>query len=149
MSIVDLTACLMVLLGFLRGFKTKIEDQLYRLIRIGFPMITGCGLFGFVKKVLGFVPGLDAEHTGFFGFMGVIAISFLALRKGTKKLRSYFAERFGDQPMAGLSAVVGGVRCIVLVVSILFGLALSPARSVVEGSFLGKLILMMVGREPT
>ena len=144
MSIVDLLAAAGLGLGFFKGRKRGLGLELYKLINIGIPILMGCGLYTLAGRVIGLIPGLDTEQSGFVGFLGVFGVTLYLLRTTRKKLKSFLVGKFGETSSM-LGGLAGTVRAGVIVLGALTGIQLSPARFITEGSLFGKVLGAITG----
>ena len=144
MSIVDLVVVAGLGLGFVRGRKRGLGLELYKLVNIGIPILAGCGLYTLAGGVVSLIPGLGGEGSGLLGFLSVFAGTLFLMRIIRKKLRVYLVGRFGEASRT-VAGVVGTTRVGVLLLGLLTGIQLSPARFITEGSLFGRIIGALTG----
>jgi hypothetical protein len=143
-SVIDIVVVAGLGLGFFRGRKRGLGLELYKLVNIGIPVLAGCGLYTLAGSVVRLIPGLGGEGSGLLGFVGVFAGTFFVLRTVRKRLRVYLAEKFGEASRTA-AGLVGTTRAGVLLLGLLTGIQLSPARFVAEGSLFGRIIGALTG----
>lgn len=145
MNIVDAVSAAYVAFGAYRGRKRGFSDEAYRLLRMAIAFVAGCGLYGVVSQLIGKVLSLGGEVSGPVAFLGTVGGAWLLLRK---LKRGFIAWVFAKtKPYEGLGgAVAGGVRALLIVVSIVAALSLA-GKTPGGDSFAGRIVdLVLPGR---
>lgn len=140
MTPVDLIAIAGTALGFFRGRKHTIGFELYRTLMLAVVLVAGCGLFSLATKALDVVPGYNGEDMGFLPFIGIMAGTWVLLRKLRASLRSYLEIKFSKGNKSLTAGLMGLARYGLAIFGILVGIELSPADFLTQGTMVQKTV---------
>ena len=146
MHAVDIGVVVILALGFWRGRQGGLGLELYRLARIGLPVVGGCGLYALVSGLLSRVPLLGGEGGGLFGFAAGIGLTYALVWKTRAALKRKLESMFGDAKTS-LAGVVGMFRGAIVALTLVTGIELSPADGLTESSLSGRVMSALVDHD--
>ncbi|MCO5060428.1 MAG: CvpA family protein [Kiritimatiellae bacterium] len=138
MNLVDALSVLYVAFGAWRGRARGLADEGFRLLRMGVAFLMGCGIYGWISSLLKKALSLGGDVSGPIGFLAVLLGTWFLFRFMKKSLIAFVAARFTR--VAGLGgAIAGGIRTLLIVLSVVGVLSLAQRDDVSGRSFVGKL----------
>lgn len=143
MNAIDLIAVVYTGISVARGRRRGLADESYRLLRMGVAFGAGCGLYGLVSGALGHLLSLAPAVSGPVGFAGTVGGAWLLLRALKKRLTVWIAARFAPQQEVG-GMIAGGLRALVLTMSVLATGVLAGGGGLVATSWLARIARFFV-----
>ncbi len=131
--------------GFINGMKRPLGQELYKLLTAVTVLGGSFGLYGFTSKLIGWIPGLEPERRGMWGFLATVVIAFFGVRVGLKAVREKIRDKYAGQKAGAIGGVLGLLRSGALVGGGTGALLLSGLFSSVNQSAVGRLIASFLG----
>ena len=138
MNIVDILAVAYTAFGAWRGRARGLADEGYRLLRMAVAFVMGCGLYGWISGLLKKLLSLSGDISGPTGFLVVLVGTWFLFRVVKKSVVTLLAARFSKFAGVG-GAIAGGIRTVLIVLSVMGVLSLAQRDDVSGKSFVGKL----------
>ena len=108
------------------GARRGLPEESYRLLRLVVSLAAGCGLFTLVNKIVAVVMSFGGDAPGGLGFVGGMAVAFVAMRKLRASLVAA-VQRWADAKIIRPGgAVLGAVKAFTGVAALISFLQLSP-----------------------
>lgn len=121
-----------------RGRANGVAKEGFRLIRVALAFGAGVGLYGLIRDILTRALSLGVDVTGPVGFLAVMVGTWYAVRGLRDIIQAWLSARFSSHsPIAG--AIAGGIRALVIVISIVGVTALAGRTDTPDRSLVGRV----------
>ena len=138
MNMVDLISAAYIAFGAWRGRARGLADEGFRLLRMAVAFAAGCGLYGLLSGLLKKLLSLGGDVSGPLGFALTIGGTWYLFRYVKKSFAAFLAARFAPHAALG-GAIAGGLRTLLIVLSVVGVLNLSNRDGVSGGSAVSRI----------
>ncbi|HEY8240500.1 MAG TPA: CvpA family protein [Kiritimatiellia bacterium] len=149
-----MTALDAITLGYMgfsawRGRKRGLADETYRLTRVATALLAGCGLYGAISHGIDALVHLAPGVSDTVGFVASFAGAFALLRAARRRLIDWVHARVRGPALALGGALAGAVRAVVIIVTIVTALRISPVENAsAERSWIGRIASVFQSDKP-
>ena len=138
MNITDLISAVYVAYGAWRGRARGLADEGFRFLRMAVAFVAGCGLYGLISDALKKLLSLGGDVSGPLGFALTLGGAWYVLSFVKKSFAAFLAARFATHAALG-GAIAGGLRTLLIVLSVVGLLNLSNRDGVSGGSVVSRI----------
>jgi hypothetical protein len=140
--ILDLLTATFVAVGVAWGRRSGLPKESYRLLRLITALVVGCGFYGLIARGLERLLSRLGDLSAPLAFIITVGGAWWILRAVRRRYMAWVGARFDRYARPG-GAIAGGLRALLLAVTILAALGLAgsvPGRdSARHGSLVGRL----------
>jgi|GEM_PF-2960409 len=148
MNFIDLLLVALAGVGFAKGRRRGLADELYRMINMGFGFITGIGLFKFAGNIAGALPGIEGGNASALGFLGSFGGAVVVIRLLKSKIKDVLEAKLKNPNARMLGGILGGGKAAIAGLAGISAATLSDVgflNNLTSGSAIGSLLQKLIG----
>ena len=148
MNFIDFLLAGVTGLGFAKGLRRGLAEELYRIINMGFGLITGLGLFKISGNIAGALPGVEDGNASALGFLGSFGAAVAIITLIKSKIKNLLEAKLKNPHARTLGGIIGGGKAAIAGLAALCAATLSDIsflEKITSGSAVGSLIEKLIG----